>query len=394
MFVDFLFSLRRHGVPVGTQEWMALHRALTLGLVSDSDELYDVARAVLVHSEAQYDGYDLAFAESFRDAETLEIREAIKKWLEDPVPMKDLSPEAFLRVTGMSLDELRRRFEELLRTQKERHDGGRKWIGTLGTSPFGHSGRNPAGIRVGGPGGNRSAVQIAEERRFRNYRSDVTLDVRQWKVALRTLRDLLKEGPEELAVDPTIEKTSDQGGEIELVFERAKKNSVRLLLLMDTGGSMDPHARLVDQLFSAASEIGHWKSFHHYFFHNAPYSRIYTSLDRLESIPSAELLKRHPDDCKLVFVGDACMAPWELTASGGVLDLWGKNFMSGLDWIRAFKRRWKDAVWLNPEPERYWNHDTIAAIRNVVPMFPLTLDGMRDGIRLLRRGAPHAAKAG
>jgi len=390
MFLDFLFALRRHGVPVGTQEWIALHDALSKGLIDDVDGLYGLGRAICVHTEAHFDSFDTAFLETFEGIEFPDIKEALLKWLEEPVPMTDLSPEAFEQATGMSLEELLKRFEETLAKQKERHDGGNRWVGTGGRSPFGHGGQNPQGIRVGGAGGNRSAVQVAGERRYRNYRTDVTIDVRQFKVALRALRHLGKEGPEELAIDPTIDRTCDTGGEIELVFEKERKNTVRLALMMDAGGSMDPYARLVDRLFSAASEIGHWRSFDHYFFHNCPYSRVYTSIERLESTPTAELFRKHPADTKVVFVGDACMAPWELTAVGGVLSLWEKNQRSGLDWITHFKTTFKDCVWLNPEPERFWRHETIAAIRQVIPMFPLTLDGMREAVRHLRTGSVHS----
>jgi uncharacterized protein with von Willebrand factor type A (vWA) domain len=389
MFFDFLYALRRHGVPVGTQEWVALHDALHQRLIEDVDSLYGLGRAICVHTEAHYDSYDMAFLEVFEGVDFPEIREALLEWLQNPIPLREISAEAFEQATGMSLEELIKKLEETLAKQKKRHDGGNRWVGTGGRSPFGHGGRHPAGIRVGGPGGSRSAVQIAAERRFRNYRTDVTIDVRQFKVALRELRHLGRDGPEELAIDPTIDRTCDNGGEIELVFEKERKNTVRLALLMDAGGSMDPYARLVDRLFSAASEIGHWKSFDHYFFHNCPYSRVYTSIERLESMPTAEVFRKHPPETKFVFVGDACMAPWELTAVGGVLSLWEKNQRSGLDWITHFKKTFKDSVWLNPEPERFWRHETIAAIGRVIPMFPLSLDGMRAAVRHLRKGSVH-----
>ena len=260
-------------------------------------------------------------------------------------------------------------------------------MGTGGTSPYGSGGRHPTGIRVG-KGGGRSAVQVAEERRYRNYRTDVTIDVRQFKTALRALRDLAREGEEVLDLDETIDKTCKNAGDIELAFRPDRKNTVRLVLLMDAGGSMEPHARLVDRLFTAASEIGHWKSFDHYFFHNCPYSRLYKNIERLESIPTEEVLRIHPKHCKVVFVGDACMAPWELTATGGALSLWDRNARSGLDWLLEFRRRYGSAIWLNPEPPRWWRHQTIEAIGNVFPMFPLTIDGIRGGIKQLRRGRP------
>ena len=394
MFLDFLFSLRRHGVPVGAQEWLALHGALRRGLIEDEKDLYGLGRALLVHTETRFDDYDLAFLETFHDVDTSELRDAVKKWLDDPLPPPDVTPELFERLTGMSLEEMRRRFQELLEEQDERHDGGNRWIGTGGTSPFGNQGRASQGFRLEGEGGGRSAGQVAALRRYRNYRTDVTIDVRQFKVALRALRNLGREGPEELAIDPTVQRTCDQGGEIELVFERERKNTVRLALLMDAGGSMAPYTAMVDRLFTAASEILHWKSFKHYFFHNCVYSRIYENIERLESVPTGELFRRHPPETKMVFVGDACMAAWELTASGGLLSLWDGNRTSGLDWLRRFRLTWKDCVWLNPEPLRYWQHETIQAIGQVIPMFPLTLDGLNDAIKHLRRGTALRSRAG
>jgi uncharacterized protein len=386
VFVDFLFELRRQGVPVGTSEWLALHDALGLGLITSSESLYSLGRAILVHSEAHFDAYDLGFVAIFGGQEWIELKEQLLEWLENPIPMKEMTPEAFEAMSGMSLEELLKKFEETLAEQKERHDGGNRWVGTGGTSPYGNGGKNPQGIRVGGSGGGRSAVQVAGERRYRDFRTDVTIDVRQFKVALRALRHLAREGREELAIDPTIDVTCKQGGEIELVFEKERKNSIRLVLLMDAGGSMDPYARMVDRLFSAASEIGHWKSFDHYFFHNCPYNRVYTSIQRLDAVATGELLRKHPKNTKVVFVGDACMAPWELTAVGGALSLWDQNSRTGLQWIEAFSEHFDDAIWLNPEPERFWRHETIKAIGREIDMFPLTIDGLRAGIKRLRGG--------
>jgi uncharacterized protein with von Willebrand factor type A (vWA) domain len=229
-------------------------------------------------------------------------------------------------------------------------------------------------------------VQIAEERRYRNYRTDITIDVRQFKTALRALRSLAREGEEVLDLDETIAETGRQGGEIELVFNPDRKNTVRLVLLMDAGGSMAPYARLVDRLFTAASGASHWKSFDHYFFHNCPYGRLYTDMERLTATPTQDVLRNHQKDSKIVFVGDACMAPWELTAVGGAIGLWDHNAASGLDWIQRFRRRFPHAIWLNPEPRRFWRHPTIEAIGDVLPMFPLSLDGLREGIKKLKRG--------
>ncbi|MCO4771172.1 MAG: VWA domain-containing protein [Deltaproteobacteria bacterium] len=385
MFTEFLYALREQRVPVGLGEWLALHEALQKGLIGGLDDLYGLGRALLVHTEGHFDAYDLAFASTFQGVSDPEVHEALRKWLENPVDPKGLTAEEFEKLTGMSLEELKKRFEETLAEQKERHDGGNRWIGTGGSSPFGSGGTHPTGIRVG-EGGGRSAVQIAEERRFRNYRTDAVLDVRQFKQALKMLRALSREGPEILDLDGTIDRTCKEGGDITLEFHKDRKNTLRLMLLMDAGGSMSPYARLVDRLFTAASETSHWKEFNHYFFHNVPYSRLYTNIARLDSVPTEKAVRDHHPDTKVIFVGDACMATWELMAAGGAIALFQQNVVSGYEWVQRFKRAYPNAIWLNPEPERYWNHETIRAIGQVIPMFPLTLDGMRDGIKLLRRG--------
>lgn len=392
MFTDLLFALRRKGVPIGAEEWLALHRALSIDLIADVEAFYGIGRAILIHHEAHFDAFDQAFHEVFSGVVESDLNAELKRWLADPIAPKELSPEAFARLAGLDLDELRKRFEELLRTQKERHDGGSKWIGTGGTSPFGNGGQNPAGIRVG-EGGGRSAVQVASERRFRNYRTDAPLDVRQFQVALRALKNLAREGEEVLDVDASIDETCEQGGEVELVFQPDRRNTVRFVLLMDAGGSMGPHAELVDRLFTAASKANHWKSFHHYFFHNCPYSKVWTDIERARSIQTAKILRDHPPDTKVVFVGDACMAPWELTAVGGSGWYWEKNLESGFDWLLRIRRTFRDSIWLNPEPERYWEHTTISAIAQVFPMFPLTLDGLGRALKKLKHGVGRARAA-
>ena len=373
------------------QEWLALHQAFSKGLIGDLDQMYGVARAVLVHREGHYDPYDIVFAEVFRGVEAPALRDALAKWLENPTQLTDLSPEDFEKLTGLSLDELRRRFEEMLREQKERHDGGSRFIGTGGTSPFGSGGRHPTGLRVG-EGGGRTAVQVAESRRFRNYRTDVTLDTRQFKQALRALRHLGREGVEVLDLDETVDATCHNAGDIEMVFRPERKNTVRLVLLMDAGGSMDPHARLVDRLFSAASDSGHWKRFSHHFFHNIVYDKVYTDIARRVSAPTADLFTEHSPEPRVVFVGDACMAPWELTLTGARVDYWDRSSDAqrarGVDWLMRFRRHFHATAWLNPEPERFWRHPTIHLISRIIPMFPLTLDGLAEAIKHLRNPRP------
>lgn len=385
MFTELLYRLRSQDVPVGMGEWLALQRALQDGLIADLDDLYGIGRALLIHTEGHYDAFDLAFAQTFAGLEDAALHAALLEWLEDPVEAGALTPEQLAQMEGLSLDELRRRFHETLEKQKERHDGGNRWIGTGGTSPFGSGGQNPNGIQVGG-GGGRTAVQVAEERRYQNYRTDAVLDVRQFKQALKALRALTREGPEILDLDGTIDRTCQQGGEIELAFHKDRKNSLKLMLLMDAGGSMAPYARLVDKLFTAASESGHWKRFTPLYFHNCVYARVWPDISRLESVPTETLLHEHDADTKVIFVGDACMATWELMAAGGAINLYEKNVVSGYDWLKRIEKHFRSVIWLNPEPQRFWNHETIRAIGQVIPMFPLTLDGMRDGISHLRRG--------
>ncbi|MBM3149911.1 MAG: VWA containing CoxE family protein, partial [Chloroflexi bacterium] len=232
MFTDFFYTLRERSVPVSLTEWMGLMEALSKGCITNLDEFYYLARAILVKSEAYYDQYDVAFQECFKGIQVPpEITEQILEWLKDPFNRLQLSPAEMALLETMSLDELIEELEKRLREQDEQHDGGNYWIGRGGTSPFGHSGANPAGFRLGGSGGGRSAMKIAEERKFRNYRHDLTLDVRQIKVALRQLRQLNRIGPEELDLDGTIDATCKNAGELEFIWKRSRKNAVKLLLL-------------------------------------------------------------------------------------------------------------------------------------------------------------------
>jgi len=270
MFTSFFYTLKRKKVPVSITEWMTLMEALSRGYISNLEEFYYLARAVLVKSEAHYDKYDIAFQETFKGIESSEeITDQILEWLKDPINRSVLSEEERALFDGMDLDELMREFEKRLKEQTEQHDGGRYWIGRGGTSPFGHSGYHPAGIRIGETSGGRNAVQIAQERRFKNYRSDLILDIRQIKMVLRTLKQLNRNGPEdELDLKRTIDATSKNAGDIEFIWTRSRKNAVKVLLLMDVGGSMDPFALLCSQFFSAAHSSSHFKDFQYYYFHN------------------------------------------------------------------------------------------------------------------------------
>jgi uncharacterized protein with von Willebrand factor type A (vWA) domain len=385
MFTDFFYTLKRKKVPVSIIEWMTLMEALSKGCISNLDEFYYLARAILVKSESYYDHYDVAFQEYFKGIETPEeISEQILEWLQDPINRMTLSEEERALFDSMDFDELLKELEKRLKEQTEQHDGGGYWIGRGGTSPFGHSGYHPAGIRIGGESGGRHAIQIAQERRFRNYRSDVTLDVRQIKMALRGLRQLSRIGPEdELDLERTIDATSKNAGEIEMVWTRSRKNAVKLLLLMDVGGSMVPFARLCSRLFSAAHSSTHFKDFQYFYFHNCIYDNLYQDIERQEAVSTDYLLHILEPDYKVVLVGDARMAMPELTQRYGAIYYYERNEVPGLLRLKQFAEHFTHCVWINPTEPYYWNHPTVMLVEKFFPMFELTLDGLDQAVKKL-----------
>lgn len=385
MLLPLLYNLRGQGVKVGLGEWLAFLTGLERGLASSLDELYALGRAVLVHSEASFDAYDLAFAATFRDAQLPgDLRDKLAEWLREA---KELQATERIRWDFDDVQQLRDEFEKRLKEQNERHDGGKYWIGTGGASPFGHSGNAEGGVRIGGKGGGRGAVAVAEERRWAGYRTDMTLDVRDFKVALRTLRRFAREGSLQLDLDGTIRRTCDNAGDIELDFKPERINRIKLVLLLDTGGSMEPHTALVSRLFTAANELKNFKSFETWHFHNAPYRYLYRNYETYDRVPTADVFEKLTPEHRLVWVGDASMAPWELFSSG-----WGEQGPTGHDWIKRFGTRCPWSVWLNPDPERFWDHPTVRAIGNAIAMYPLTLDGLRRSMRRLT-GARRAVAA-
>lgn len=386
MLIPFFYSLRALKVPVGIQEWLYLMQALLEDLHNSSlDKFYFLARSILIKSEAYFDAYDQAFLICFKGREgEINLKEELKEWLDkslDPSqrpPIPDIPP--------LTLEELRQKFLERLREQNEEHHGGEYWIGTGGRSPFGHSGSHPSGMRIGGPGGGRMAVKVAEERKYRNYRNDRVLDIRQFQVALKRLRRLEAVGVQNiLSIDKSIDETCKNAGEIELVFEAERKNQMEVLLFMDVGGSMDPYAELMDSLFSAAHSVKHFKTFQHFFFHNCLYSKSFTDMHRNQSILTGDLYHKYRKSTRVIFVGDACMNPYELFSAGGVIDYWDPDNSVGIECLQKMKQHFPQTVWLNPEPEQYWNHPTIRAISRIIPMFPLTVNGLTEAVDLLKK---------
>jgi hypothetical protein len=394
MYLPLVFELRKRRVRVGLGEVMALSRALALGLHESSlDGFYRVSRALLVHSESDLDAFDEAFGACFRgvDAESRELLAALSEWLRDPLRRLDLSAEELARLESLDLEELGRLFEERLREQRERHDGGSRWIGTGGTSPFGAHGAHRTGVRVGEHGGGRSAVAVADARAYRPYRSDVVLDVRQVDVALRKLRALARDPARPvLDLDATIAETARNAGELEIVLRPPKKPNVRVLLLMDVGGSMDPHAELVSRIFSAARRASNFRELETLYFHNCVYGRLYRTDRMQEVVRLREVLERCTHEWRLVVVGDAAMHPAELLGEEWRA-LRDEPAMTGMQWMQQLARHFDRSVWLNPDPLRSWKGGTAEMLAALFPMFPLTVDGIGQAMVHLSGTAVRAA---
>jgi uncharacterized protein with von Willebrand factor type A (vWA) domain len=393
-FVPFLYELRARKVKVGAQEALALAKALAMGLHDSSlDGFYHTARAICVHRESDLDAFDEAFLAHFKGvtAESLKLVDELDEWLKDPKNRRELSPEELAALQSLDMEELKKLFEERMKEQKGRHDGGNRWIGTGGTSPFGAQGAHPSGLRVGPHAGGRSAMGIADARKFRPYRSDLVLDVRQIEVALRKLRAFQREGqPDELDIEGTIDKTAKNAGELEIVTRPPRKSNIRVLLLMDVGGSMDPHAQLVSRLFSAAKRASNIRSLKTYYFHNCIYARVYETDRFTEPTRLSDLLHDLGPEWKVVIVGDAAMHPAELLGSGDyeyyATGNSGGEATSGMATLVKIADHFRRGAWLNPDPPSYWRGGTAEQIARVFPMFQLTLDGLADAVHHLSKG--------
>lgn len=394
MFLQFFYLLRAKGLSVTLNEWLTLIEAMDKGLAGSSlTGFYHLCKSILVKSETEFDKFDAVFAEYFRGISTPEdLPDEFWKWLNEDVRERDINDKTVMDDFLLELDELLKRFQERMEEQKERHDGGNYWIGTGGTSTMGHSGYNERGIRAGGESRHKSAVQVAGERHFKDFRQDTILDIRQFQVAFRKLRQYSSrmEGDRTvLDIDQTVDKTCDSGGMLKIVYDKPRKNTVKLLLLIDSDGSMMPYSQLCNRLFQAASKSNHFKDMKVYYFHNCIYDYLYTTpvCRRGEWVDTNWVLGNLNSEYKVIFVGDAAMAPFELFRKGGnnVIGLFNEE--PGIDWLNKFKRRYKKQIWLNPIEAKYWENlygrETLHEIGEIFPMFELTLDGLERGIKKL-----------
>lgn len=389
MLIDFFNSLRKLGLPTSLKEFLDLLDALNEGIVFASlEDFYFLSRTILIKDEKYFDKYDLVFSAYFKEVADLNklLQEAIPDdWLRASF-LKNLTEEEKAQIQKMkNLQELLDTFKERLKEQAERHSGGNKWIGTGGTSPFGNSGYHPEGIRIGGESMHKSAVKVWDKREFKNFDSDVEIGTRNIKLALRNLRQFARTGSEEeLDLDSTIKSTAKNAGFLDLKMQREKHNAVKVLLFLDVGGSMDHYIQTVAELFSACKS--EFKHLEYYYFHNCVYENLWKDNRRRfsEKIPTEEVLRTYGKDYKVIFVGDASMAPWEITEIGGSVEHY--NNASGAYWLNRIKERWTNLVWLNPIEDRYWQFTpSIRMLQNLSEnrMYPLTLSGLESAIKSL-----------
>ena len=394
MLIRFFFTLRAARVPVSVREYLSLLEALQQGVISPQgghglDDFYVLARTILVKDEAHYDRFDQAFSAYFHGVEWLTDFGGVipEDWLRKTLE-RELSAEERARLPKMDWDDLMETFKKRLAEQKDRHEGGSKWIGTGGTSPFGAYGVNPQGIRVGqDKTRNRSAVKVWDQRAFKDYDDARELGTRQIKVALRRLRRFAREGAaEELDLDDTIHSTAAKAGWLDIKLVPERHNKVKLLLLMDVGGTMDEHVHRVEELFSAVkSEFKHLEFF---YFHNCVYDFVWKNNRRryAEKFPTWDIIRKYNKDYKLIFVGDATMSPYEILQPGGSVEY--NNEEPGAVWLQRLTHAYPHHAWINPEPLGLWGYrQSIALIQQLLGqrMFPLTLQGLDQATRLLSK---------
>lgn len=394
MFAAFFYLLRQRGLDVSLNEWITLLEGLEKGLHRSSlTGFYHLCRAVVVKSEVEYDRFDQVFLEFFKDVPFKgDLPEDLLDWLNHP--SEDLRRTIeMLRSQGMpdeSLEELLKLLEERLQEQTEEHNGGNYWVGTQGRSPFGNSGWHPGGIRIGGQGHHRTAMTVAGERKYRDFRKDNTLDTRQFQMAFRLLRQLsvqANSAEKVLDVDGTVRDTCDNAGTLQIRYQNPRKNTVKVLLLMDSGGSMDYYAGLCSMLFQAATKSNHFKELHTYYFHNCIYDTLYTHPGlRWDSAVTTEwVLQNFDSSYKVIIVGDAAMSHYELWEKQYH---WGKGTYgeSGMEWLLRLKKQYPYLIWLNPEPlpatMGYWSR-THLELAKVFQMYDLSAEGLEAGVKRL-----------
>lgn len=391
MLVQFFFGLKQAGVPVSIRELLDLLAGLEQRLAFlDVDDFYALARLCMVKDEKYYDRFDIAFSRYFSELETVEdIIEALipDDWLRTEF-LKNLSDEEKEKIESMGgLDKLIEEFKKRLEEQKERHAGGNKWVGTGGTSPFGHSGYNPEGIRVGGEGQNKKAVKVWERRDFKNLDDSVELGTRNIKVAMRRLRKFARTGAtEELDIDDTIRSTARNAGLLDLKMVAERHNAVKVLLFFDVGGSMDPYIRICEEMFSAASS--EFKHMEYFYFHNFLYESVWNNNVRRhdERIQLADILHKYSSDYKIIIVGDASMSPYEILQPGGSVEHWNEE--SGEQWFKRLQDGYQKIVWLNPTPPEEWSWtQTIQMVEqlNEGHMYPMSLAGLEAAMAYLSK---------
>ena len=394
MLIDFFYTLRAAKLPVSVKEYLTLLEALEANVVGPQseacsmDDFYHLSRMILVKDEKHFDKFDKAFGAYFKGVEMLTDFTAdlplewLKKTLEN-----ELTPEQKAAIDKMGWDELMETLKKRLEEQKERHQGGNKWIGTGGTSPFGNGGYNPQGIRIGGKGGNKSAVKVWEQRAYQDYDDAVELGTRNIKVALRRLRRFAREGAEdEFDLDNTIRSTAANAGYLDIKMRPERHNNVKVLLLMDVGGTMDEHVARVEELFSAVK--GEFKHLEFFYFHNCVYDFLWKNNRRrfAEKFDTWDVIRKYNKDHKLIFVGDATMSPYEILQPGGSVEY--NNEEPGAEWLQRLTHAYPKFAWINPEPLGVWQYrQSISIIQQLVSnrMFPLTLKGLEDAMRMLSK---------
>ena len=391
MLINFFYALKDFGIPVSIKELLSLLEALSQDLAfADVDEFYYLARTCLVKDEKYYDRFDRAFGAYFSDLKSMDdVIEALipEDWLRSEF-IKQLNREQKEQIKSLgSLEKLIEQFKLRLEEQKGRHAGGNKWVGTGGTSPFGHSGYNPEGIRIGGESRHKRAVKVWEKREFRNLDDSVALGTRNIKVALRRLRKFARTGAaDQLDLPSTIRATANNAGFLDLKMVPERHNAVKVLLFFDVGGSMDPYVKLCEELFSAART--EFKHMEYFYFHNFIYESVWKNNARRqqERIPLYDVMHKYSADYRVIFIGDASMSPYEISQAGGSVEHWNEE--AGHTWMKRLLATYEKVVWLNPTPAQQWQWTASIAYINTMlagHMYPLTLHGLEDGMAYLSK---------